>query len=70
MGHQDEAEALKPGSRKDKEMITMQIRFDARREQMLRELASDLADLVESGAMTDMEANEWLACKADQWAGE
>lgn len=52
------------------EMITMQIRFDARREQMLRELASDLADLVANGDMTDMEANEWHAAKADQWAGE
>lgn len=51
-------------------MTTMQTRFDARREQMLRELASDLADLVASGDMTDMEANEWHAMKADQWAGE
>lgn len=45
-------------------------RFDARREQMLRELASDLADLVESGDMTPMQANEWHAAKADQWAAE
>jgi polyhydroxyalkanoate synthesis regulator phasin len=43
-------------------------RFDARREQMLKELASDLADLVESGDMTPEEANEWLARKADQWS--
>lgn len=48
--------------------MTYETRQDARREQMLKELASDLADLVESGDMTDMEANEWLACKADQWA--
>lgn len=47
--------------------MTMTQRQDARREQMLRELASDLADLVEAGEMTDMEANEWLARKADQW---
>lgn len=40
---------------------------DARREQNLRELASDLADLVESGAITDEQANEWLSAKADQW---
>ena len=50
--------------------MTFQTRQDARREQMLRELASDLADLVASGDMTDIEANEWLARKADQWAAE
>lgn len=43
--------------------------FNARREQMLRELASDLANLVESGDLTDVQANEWLADKADQWSG-
>lgn len=43
-------------------------RNDARREQMLKELASDLADLVESGDLTSAEANEWLARKADQWS--
>jgi hypothetical protein len=41
--------------------------FNTRREQMLRELASDLADMVEAGEMTETEANEWLAAKADQW---
>jgi hypothetical protein len=51
-------------------MITMQGRFDARREQMLRELASDLADLVATGDMTAEQANEWHAAKADQWAME
>lgn len=40
-----------------------------RRERMLRELSSDLADLVEAGEITELEANEWLACKADQWFG-
>lgn len=50
--------------------MTYTTRFDARREQMLRELASDLADLVETGDMTPTEANEWHAMKADQWAGE
>lgn len=48
--------------------MDMMTRQDARREQMLRELASDLADMVEAGEMTDMQANEWLASKADQWA--
>lgn len=42
-------------------------RSDARREQMMRELASDLADLVSSGDLTESAANEWLAAKADQW---
>ena len=45
-------------------------RFNARREQMLRELMSDLCDLVEAGEMTDMQANEWYNDKADQWARE
>lgn len=43
--------------------------FNARREQMLKELASDLANLVESGDLTDAQANEWLTAKADQWSG-
>ena len=51
-------------------MITMTQRFDARREQMLRELASNLADLVASGDMTAEQANEWYSAKADQWAKE
>lgn len=50
--------------------ITMLQRMDARREQMLRELASDMADLVRSGDMTDIEANEWVNHKADQWSKE
>lgn len=50
--------------------ITMIDRFDARREQMLRDLSSDLADLVASGDMTEEEANEWYSTKADQWAME
>lgn len=45
-------------------------RVDARREQMLRELASDLADSVASGDMTEAQANERHAMKADQWASE
>jgi hypothetical protein len=50
--------------------MTQQARQEARREQMLRELASDLADMVATGDMTDIEANEWLARKADHWAAE
>jgi len=41
---------------------------DVRIARMLRELQSDMADLVESGDMTDAEANEWVNHKADQWA--
>ena len=48
---------------------TMTVRETARHETMLRELASDLADLVRSGDLTDVEANEWLSRKADQWFG-
>jgi hypothetical protein len=40
---------------------------DQRRERNLRELASDLANLVESGDLTDQQANEWYNSKADQW---
>lgn len=36
----------------------------------IRELHSDLCDLVESGDMTPAEANEWLVAKQDQWRGE
>lgn len=48
--------------------MTMQERFDARREQMLRELSSDLADLVRTGDMTPEQANDWYNSKADQWS--
>ena len=37
-------------------------------ERMIRELQSDMADLVEAGEMTAQEANEWVNRKADQWA--
>lgn len=40
---------------------------DQRRERMLRDLASDLADLVASGDLSETEANEWHAAKADAW---
>jgi hypothetical protein len=39
-----------------------------KREQMLRDLMSDLCKLVQSGEITDMQANEWYSMKADQWA--
>lgn len=41
---------------------------DVKREAMLRELSSHLADLVEAGEMSDQEANDWYNMKADQWA--
>ena len=36
---------------------------------MLRELAIDLAEMVRAGDITEAQANEWHAAKADQWAG-
>lgn len=36
----------------------------------IRELASDLADLVASGDLTETEANEWMVAKQEQWMGE
>lgn len=45
----------------------MQTIADQRRERMLRELASNLRDLVESGDLTAEQANEWYNMKADQW---
>jgi phage gpG-like protein len=50
--------------------ISMADRFVARREQMLRELASDLAELVRTGDLTAEQANEWYNAKADQWTIE
>lgn len=47
----------------------MMDRINTRKEQMVRELASNLADLVESGDLTEDQANEWLASKQDQWFG-
>jgi len=46
---------------------TFETLADQRRERNLRELASDLAALVRAGEITDAQANEWLAAKADQW---
>lgn len=37
-------------------------------ERMMKELQSDLSDLVASGDLTENEANEWANMKADQWA--
>jgi hypothetical protein len=37
-------------------------------ERRLRELASDLADQVEAGELSDLEANEILASKQDAWS--
>lgn len=48
--------------------MDFETREEGRLAQMMRELQSDLADLVESGDMTVDEANEWASAKADQWA--
>lgn len=49
--------------------MTMTARNNARTEQLLRELASDLARMVEAGDLTETAANEWMAAKQDQWLG-
>lgn len=51
-------------------MTTIEERSAARYETMVRELASDLADLVAQGELTDAQANEWLVAKQEQWRGE
>lgn len=38
------------------------------RERMLRDLMSELANMIEAGDLTDEQANEWYNMKADQWA--
>jgi polyhydroxyalkanoate synthesis regulator phasin len=40
---------------------------DARLTQMMKELQSDMADLVASGDLTEEQANEWVNAKAEQW---
>lgn len=51
------------------EHVTMLGRMQARREQNYRDLASNLADMVEAGDLTAAEANVWLSEKAEQWFG-
>jgi hypothetical protein len=48
----------------------LQTANDQRRERMIRELQSDLADLVASGDLTPEQANQWANDKADQWQGD
>lgn len=38
--------------------------------QMVKELQSNLCELVVAGEMTELEANEWANMKADQWNAE
>lgn len=45
----------------------LQVAEETKIARMLRELQSDMADLVASGDMTADEANEWVNHKADQW---
>ena len=46
---------------------TLQKIEDGQIARMMRELQSDLADLVEAGALTPEQANEWANHKAEQW---
>jgi hypothetical protein len=48
------------------EEMTWTQRLDARNEQRLRELASDLADRVEAGEMTQEDANALYTRTADR----
>jgi len=41
---------------------------DTRVARMMRELQSDLSDLVRNGDLTAEQANQWANDKADQWA--
>lgn len=41
---------------------------DLKAERMMRELQSNLADMVAAGDLTAEQANEWANMKADQWA--
>jgi hypothetical protein len=45
----------------------MMIQECERRERMLRELWSDLGDLVRTGDISPIEAMEWYNRKADEW---
>lgn len=45
--------------------MSLDHRSITRKRQLLRELASDLADMVRNGDLTDDEANEWMV--ADGW---
>lgn len=48
--------------------ISFADRNAARNEQRLRELQSDMADLVASGDLTPEQANEWVNSAADRWS--
>ena len=50
------------------ETAAQQKNEEAKIARMIRELASDMADLVASGDMTAEQANEWVNHKADHWA--
>lgn len=52
------------------ETTSWQARMDARTEQKLRELASDLADKVEAGEMTADDANALYSRTATRWMTE
>ena len=52
----------------DNEMTYQEEQANQQRiDRMIRELQSELCDLVRSGEITDIEANEWVNMKADQW---
>tara|TARA_Y100001937_G_C7087374_1_gene315991 strand:+ start:740 stop:943 length:204 start_codon:yes stop_codon:yes gene_type:complete len=63
-----DCEARSPHQQQDNEMTYQEEKANQQRiERMIRELQSDLCDLVRLGEITDIEANEWVNMKADQW---
>lgn len=52
-----------------KTTTSRQVAEETKIARMLRELQSDMSDLVASGDLTPEQANEWVNHKADQWAG-
>ena len=60
-----------PPSRTTEQQMTpaeFQKNEEARIARMIRELQSNMADLVASGDITEEQANEWVNHKADQWS--
>lgn len=42
--------------------------LDSRLAFRISELRSQLCEMVEQGALTDVEANEWMNRKSDEWS--
>ena len=60
LGHRGECGLLEAGR--------FQRAHQQRIDRKVRELASDLADLVASGDLTEEQANQWMTDKQDAWS--